>query len=455
MSKQAVSAPSDLRLGFHYFPDTYHFREVDLQTWLPVLQELGASWLVLRTEVDRAIPESFLRGLKKARIEPLIQFSLSLERIPDLKEIGTLLDVYARWGARYAVFYDRPNMRAAWPSAGWVQQDLVERFLDRFLPVANLAMQSGLAPVFPPLEPGGSYWDTAFLRTALRAIQRRKQDLLLQSLVLSAYARTGSGDEEGCASLNWGAGGPECWPGSRPYHTPAGGQDQRGFRIFDWYLSIARSELGETCPMILLQAGLPGDPDTLTSEVAHSIHSAQAYADIASLMAGDPVEDGSQAGKLITPVASNVIACAFWLLGAEADSPFAGQAWFPESGARHPAAEMLRSQLRERQSRPAAEAPVGDQKGAPGHAIGHYLLLPGYEWGVSDWYLEVIRPFVKKYKPTVGFSLDEALNAAHVTVVGSTHHYPEDFLDRLRLAGCAVEQIDGDGINIATELAER
>src|SRR5512139_1133430 len=106
---------STSRLGLHYFPDTLHYRDADLQTWLPELQALGAGWLVLRTEQYRAIPEPFLRGLKQAGIEPLIQFPLSLEDLPDLKEIGTLLDVYARWGARYMAFYDRPNTRNAWP----------------------------------------------------------------------------------------------------------------------------------------------------------------------------------------------------------------------------------------------------------------------------------------------------------------------------------------------------
>lgn len=455
MSKQGSSALSERRLGFHYFPDTFHFRDVDLQSWLPVLQDLGVSWLVLRSEVDRAIPENFLRGLKKAHIEPIIQFSLSLDRIPDLKEIGMLLDVYARWGARYTLFYDSPNMRSAWPAASWVQQDLVERFLDRFLPVANLAMQSGMAPVFPPLEPGGSYWDTAFLRSALRAIQRRKNDLLLQSLVLSAYARTTIPADESISALAWGAGGPERWPDTRPYQTPDGSQDHRGFHIYDWYLSIARSELGEICPIILLQAGLPGHPDVLSNEIARSNQSAQIYTDIANLLAGNAVPDRSHQGKLLDAVPSNVIACVFWLLDAGITSPYAGQGWFEKGVPQHPAVGMLRSLMLECRSHPAAEGEASQKKENPGHAINHYLLLPGYEWGVSDWYLEIIRPFVKKHRPTVGFSLDEALRADHVTIVGSTHHYPEDFLDRLHRAGCVVEQIDGDGTNIATELAER
>ncbi|PKP01191.1 MAG: hypothetical protein CVU11_15960, partial [Bacteroidetes bacterium HGW-Bacteroidetes-6] len=41
--------------------------------------------------------------------------------------------------------------------------DLVERFLDRFLPLANQVVSEGAVPVMPALEPGGNYWDTAFL----------------------------------------------------------------------------------------------------------------------------------------------------------------------------------------------------------------------------------------------------------------------------------------------------
>jgi len=51
------------RLGLHYFPDTIHYRQSDLQTWLPELRQLNVQWLVLRSETNRAIPETFLDGL--------------------------------------------------------------------------------------------------------------------------------------------------------------------------------------------------------------------------------------------------------------------------------------------------------------------------------------------------------------------------------------------------------
>ena len=65
---------AETRLGFHYFNDNFHYREADLQTWLPEVKALGGSWLTLIAPNDRAIPESFVRGLINANIEPVIHF---------------------------------------------------------------------------------------------------------------------------------------------------------------------------------------------------------------------------------------------------------------------------------------------------------------------------------------------------------------------------------------------
>jgi hypothetical protein len=87
--------------------------------------------------------------------------------------------------------------------------------------------------------------------------------------------------------------------------------------------------------------------------------------------------------------------------------------------------------------------------------ISHYLLLPTYEWGIAEWHLEAIRPFVKKYRPTVGYSVEEAAKAARVTVIGGEQSFPAESLEKLAMAGCLVERISGDGTSIATQLAAR
>jgi hypothetical protein len=299
----------------------------------------------------------------------------------------------------------------------------------------------------PPLEPGGNYWDTAFLQTTLQSLQRRKQYNLLEKMVLSAYAWTGD------HKLDWGAGGPERWPGARPYTTPNGEEDQRGFRIFDWYQAITQSTLHATIPVILLGSGSRGDHIARPAlEVHGSVH-AQANLAIARLLAGETVPDPTQPDLPLSKVSSDVLCACFWLLAANPDSPYLHQAWFQPEGHSLPVVGAMRQWAAKMEANPTPLLRVfaGEQT----HPIAHYLLLPVYEWGVADWHLEVIRPFIKKYRPTVGFSLAEAAYASHVTVIGNQNSFTDDDLNHLRESGSQVERIGGDGTNIASQMAER
>mgnify|MGYP000468807046 CR=1 FL=1 len=448
------------RLGFHYYPDTLHYRETDLDAWVPVLQGLGAAWLVLLSETGRAIPEAFLTGLLNAGIEPIIHFKCGVDSTFDWREARPLFEAYARWGVRYVICYDRPNARSAWPARSWVQQDLAKIFLDRFLPAANLAIRQGMVPIFPPLEPGGSYWDTAFLRSALQGMVERQEDQLLRGMALAAYAWTGG------RSLNWGAGGPERWPQARPYHTPPGSQDQRGLRIFDWYQAVAQDVLGRSVPIFLLQVGTPADPEASpTSSTASESAYARGCAAIARLLFGEPDPGVDEPEDQLQPIPPQVVAGCFWLLAADADSRYAPQAWFQpapqEDASAGPWVETaacapLRA-LNLQHNRPAAgQAKTGGLEDQPESRplLRHYLLLPGLEWGISDWYLELARPFIKKHRPAIGFSIEEARLAARVTVVGQVPGFTREVLDALQQAGRQVEWIDGDGTTIATRFAE-
>ena len=344
MSTDATHKPNPrtrTRLGMHYYPDSLHYRESDLLTWLPELKALGAAWLTLQAPSDRAIPESFLKGLLSAGIEPILHFQLPLTHEFDYGSLNILFDVYARWGIKYVILFDRPNQQDAWTASAWAQSDLVERFLDIFLPAANQALEAGLVPVFPPLQPGGDYWDTSFLQAALHGIQRRQtrqtgnhsdQPNLLDALHLSAYAWVDG------HPLDWGAGGPDCWPGVRPYNTPEGQQDQHGFYIFDWYLAHARAALGAPCPILLLAAGqrMPASPQSLASEAEELEHAATNRA-IAERLALGPQEQ-----EAAEPVSPYVLACNFWLLAADPGDPHASQAWFQPDGYTLPVVDVFR-----------------------------------------------------------------------------------------------------------------
>jgi hypothetical protein len=434
------------RLGFHYFPDTLHYRESDLAQWLPELTSLGAAWLVLKSPVDRAIPEHFIRGLVEAGIEPLIDFDLSLTQPSILSDLTLLFKAYARWGVHGILLFSRPNAFSSWTKATWARQDLVERFIDRFMPLACAALEDNLVPILPPLEPGGSYWDTSFLHSMLTALVRRNPAGLLEKLVISAFAFTNRHD------LNWGTGGQQQWPTVRPYYTPPEQQDHRGFRIFDWYRDISLAVLNRECPIILFGAGTPADPVKDPHSVYLPDEHRKINLDLIRLADSDPIAIPGETVTALHPLPACVLACNCWVLAADPTSPHINQAWYSPTADYAPTLQAVH----EWQNRPRARlSGHSGQKSESGHPLEHYLLLPTFEWGIADWHLEVIRPFVKKHRPTVGFSLDEALLARQVTIIGNHQSFTDEDLDKLVLAGCKIRRIVGDGTSIATQLAER
>jgi hypothetical protein len=468
------------RLGFQYYPDALHYRQHDLQAWLPTLKSLGAGWLVLRAPADRAIPEAFVRTLLDAGIQPVLQFALSPLRPPSVAELQPLLAAYASWGLCYAALFDRPNSRDAWDGASWARQDLVANFLTISVPLMEAAARAGLANVFPPLDPGGDFWDTAFLRAALARLHAQAPHLLAD-LSVGAYAWADN------LPLDWGAGGPERWPEARPYYTPPGEEDHLGFRIFDWYAAICRAELGRELPLL----GLGGGSRLSQSRPEHPLLDAESHAE-ATLHMLRLLDGQDETGQL--PLPASLVMCSLGLLADAPDHPQAADAWFREGAGCLPAAKALQAWTPRRQPRalpkrltpadlaasglhrpgddiPESDEPPGEQTAPPvftparepdsaqlgtpaakGKRIRHYLLLPAYEWGVADWHLDIIRPFLKRHLPTVGFSLDEAAAAERVTVVGGPQTFSEADLERLRSAGCAVARVAGDGTSIASQL---
>ncbi|MBE9524570.1 MAG: hypothetical protein IMY76_05690 [Chloroflexi bacterium] len=396
------------KIGFHYFHDTQHYRQSDLNTWLPALRKMRAKWLVLEAPLQYALPEHLVRSLVEAGIQPVLHFKMPPDQLPLKDNLQLLFITYARWGGKYIALFDRPNLGATWQNTAWAQADLVERFLDIFIPLSKLCIDVGLTPIFPPLEPGGDYWDTAFLRAALQGIQRRGHQALLEKMVIGAYAHSNG------HPLNWGAGGPERWPEARPYQASADQQDQRGARIFDWYKAITNAILPYTAPIFLFGIGMD-QPD-------------QKNVDLARLLVGENLEG-------LEALPEEILGTAFDL-----------QAWFSAKGEILPLGESYLSTLKEQKKNipPISRA---------GYAFSHYLLLPAYDWGIADFHLEVIQPFIKKYQPTIGFSLQEAAHARRVTVIGNSSDFPKNGLQKLRNVGAIVEHIEGDGTILASRLA--
>ncbi|MGA2111179.1 MAG: hypothetical protein ABSG98_03380 [Anaerolineales bacterium] len=399
------------RLGLHYYPDDLHYTSKDLGRWLPELQALDLGWLTLRCSLSRAVPESFLSALRESGIEPILHIPESPIRSLG-PELRLLFRCYAGWGVRYLALFSAPNQQDSWRPGQWSRASPVEQFLDVFLPIAELEQEEGLTPLFPPLYPGGDYWDLAFLDAALTSIKRRGKGALLgvMEFAVDAWAFNRPWD--------WGRGGSQRWPKARPYLSPPGCEDQRGFFGFEWTEEILQRHLGEPRPIVMIRGG-----SVLHSCIDPNFPPAhpQRHAEINLQIAHQ-----ARKGRL-PPWLQNV---SFWLLAAEEDSPFADQAWFRPDGTTLPVVDSLKGLPGE--VPPAPSAPAGKR-------FEHYLLIPPQAEELAPAAWQSVQDYLRTFRPTCGYSIEEALQAERVTVLGD--RTPMDLLERLQIAGCLVEPL--------------
>jgi len=396
-----MSAPIS-RLGFHYFPDDSHYTEKDLEEWLPTLLRLSANWLVLHAAPSRLIPEPFLRGLIEAGIRPVVWIKGRVDEAASA-QLPSALAKYGEWGVREVVVFDRPNLRSSWPSDEWARPGLVERFVDRMLPILQLQRATGMHPVFPPLEPGGDYWDTAFLETALQSMLRRGHRSLLDDLHLAIFARTFG------KPLEWGYGGPAEWAASRPYNTPDGSQDQIGFRTFDWYAATTEAVMGKTLPMIVVAGGPPSTLEDGNGEIASVLRAVQS-------------------GQL----PQSVLGFNFYLLSASPGSPDLESAWFASPSEPRPVVGSTKRLL---------DAGGLSDSRSTSKALDHFVLLPDGPMSEDTW--AAVKTLVKD--GVIGFSAKEALQADRVTILGDEAAIPPSVERQLVEGGCEVTRVKGPG----------
>lgn len=432
------------RFGMHFFQDQFQYSENVIRTWLPVIKSLDMHWLVLETDAKRAIPEAFIKPLIAAGLEPIIRIHSLLSTSASNQEIISLENAYANWGVKYVVFFDQPNSISSWTPQSWAQPELIERFVDRFLSFARPACTLGMKTVLPPLTPGGNYWDIYFLRQVLESLIRRHEIQIMDQLVLSAYAWTND------HSLDWGAGGEDRCLANNVFDKNVDCEDQRGFHIADWYANIAQELLHKDLPIILFQAGLNSAPSRISNDHSSEEEMGDRVVLIGELLEGELQENHSARSGDCKPINKNIIACNFWNITSfqHVNSPFA---WFNPDGTPRAIASKWQNWRKEKKkdSKPQSDTAVNSPR------FNTFLLLPSYGWGISDWHWNVIRPFIDKHKPVIGFSYKEAFIADRVFAIGDEDVIPEEQLNYLRQSGCYVERICGDGTSIATLLAER
>lgn len=410
-------------IGFSYFSGQEFLVRNKVETWFPIIKQLGATQIVLESGFDRAIPEDVFELARENGLEPIIHFTAELPLARKFNELSIILDAYAKWGVKYIILGDKPNIKSAWLTAGWHFDHLVDHFLDRFIPIADYVERIGMIPVLPPLQPGGDYWDTAFLEMVVQGLKRRQMTPLLEKLCLSSYGYTFD------QPLSWGEGGPERWPSTKPYFTPDGQEDQLGFQNFEWVQEVVKKVLGKRLPALILDAGNPwiqpidADPEKVIESIQIILEACKGH------------ENASLEDQMTYPILNgSILACVFSLdtlqqmMGGEVSVASLQSIFNQGQGNKQASLEPFQKQ------------------------IDHYLLLPAHDSGISDVVLNKVRPIIKQLRPTIGFSIEEAKIAKKVSIFPDPVVFTDDAIKSLRTAGCVVEILPESGIEIATHL---
>jgi hypothetical protein len=407
----ATIAPKPAGLGIYYFPDDLHYRQKDLEAWLPEIQAMNIGWITLRGSLQRAVPEAFVRGLIRAGLQPVIHIPAAPIR-PLRDEITPLLRAYAGWGVRYVSLFAPPNLQSSWSRGDWQNGSPVDLLVDAFVPIAKSMIEAGLEPVFPAMHSGGDYWDLAFLEAALAALIARGEMDLLAGLTLAVEAWTYN------RPVAWGAGGAAQWPSVRPYLTPPDSQDQLGFGLVDWVQEIVTRHAGQPRPVLVLRGGAAlGDRLDANFPAVDEKRHLDLNSEIARMVIERRVQE-------------TLLNVTYWLLAADPGSASATQAWYRADGTTLPIVTALR-RLGERARARRSEA-------SHSKVITHYLLVPGGLPSLTSSAWQHLQDYLRSVRPTIGDSIDEAVRAERVTLFGENP--PAPVLQALRNAGCVVDE---------------
>ncbi len=417
------------RLGLHYFQDINHYLTKDLNLWLSEFELMKIEWLVLESSVKFAIPEEFIRGLIKKGVKPIIHFNFPISSIIKPDDLKIILNAYAKWGVKYVLFYNAPNLKSSWAEGTWSQENLVDRFLDRYLPFVKLADQSGLTPIFPPLQPGGDYWDISFLKKVLASVKQRKAIEFLTDLHLAVSGQTF------LHPIDYGKGGSSKWQSSKPYIESKTNQSHIGFNTWEWYLEIVQEQLNATPKVLLFWYGAG---DVLQNKLDPNV-------DLETVIKLTEISTDFTPGENLP---DHIIACNLWILGSEG-KPMSHEINIEPQHEKSLLEKIKSLRIKWKKDTNPTDYNLSKKVADWIYPIDHYLLLPKYDWGISEHILEKVRPIIQDSKPTLGFSLLEASNARKVTVWNENYAFKDNDLKILHDAGCEVEELQISGINLA------
>ena len=101
---------------------------------------------------------------------------------------------------------------------------------------------------------------------------------------------------------------------------------------------------------------------------------------------------------------------------------------------------MMRQEIVKVQSEKVKTGPTPGAK-----PIHHYMLFWAHDgtWAEKDW--QSAQEYISTFRPTVGFSANDAVQAEYVTIVGSFQGVTEEVENWLRAQGCKIDRIADAG----------
>jgi hypothetical protein len=341
-------------------------------------------------------------------LEPVIW--IAPPPVPAVEPAGLarLARAYQRAGLNYFCVFDRVNSTIAWPFDEWRRPGLPARFAELFAPVAEVIYDNGLYPVVGPLATPGQYWELSFVAQFLTALNRQSEPAWLERLVLGVIDSVGRS-----FSLAERPGRST----GRPAPYSRSGIGARSAReVTTWYDAIAREHLGRPLPQLGVNGTTARDNSTgggAPDELPPSFRPASEV--IADLRGGalPPHRLAVSLGRL-------------------------------------PAAEARTVQIAA--TPPADPAARLDSAPTQRLPIEHYLLLcPSQSTDAERWSLSgllaAIAPYVGSFRPTIGFSVEEAALARAVTIVGPDSEMIRQIESKLATDGRQAEAIPSASIN--------
>ncbi len=244
-------------LGFHWRPGVSHLRWEQIHPFVPHLEQMGARWLVLRAPCHAvAGAREVAQGLRRAGIEPLLHLLPDAATTPS--QARQAASDWVEGGVRWIAFDEQANSATRW--GFWEPRELPQRYARWLFPfLGALSELEGVIPLFPPLAPGGEFWDHSFLAQALAEMRRLEPPWLERMGVACVNDVAGR-------PITWGQGGARRW-GESVRRAGAGQEDQIGFRNWEWVRETAEAQLERPVAVCALSTRLTPSPDAALAEV--------------------------------------------------------------------------------------------------------------------------------------------------------------------------------------------